>query len=239
MLAFKEYSVERDLYNYTFNFLDPKFYDYGRKARSGTEIAPVLWDDIHKALGTADDLSTKQSIAEAFLRDYAEKHHAVLSRCLAMVSEYWDGVEAEFLSKATGFFELGDYAPEPVKVYLTTLNVCSYNTEERFFFIPFVGGLPRQAKVIMHELFHFLFLENYRGYLRENGMSGQDILDINEALVCMLNLLFRDNLMLPERDYKPAAEPLKRRTIEMYERGVPFGGILEDLIAYKKSPNQC
>lgn len=235
-IIFHEYSVEKDKYNYTINYLDRQFYDYGRTTIN-RNIAPIIWDDIANAIESTDDLNSKQGIVASFLKDYSDKHILAISLSQSAISKYWKTIETDYFVEAAKFFDLDDYDSRPISVYLTTLNRCPYHIQQRFFFIPFSAGLPRQSIVVMHELFHFLFLGKYESYLQQCNMSHNDIMDINESFVCMLNVLFRDTLMIPEQDNKPSAEPLKERIIKMHSRNAPFRDILDDLISYKKTTN--
>jgi hypothetical protein len=82
----------------------------------------------------------------------------------------------------------------------------------------------------MHELMHIIFLENYESILAERGLSKQDILEINEALIELLNLEFSDLLVFKVYNNKPSAKDLAEIVVKEYNQGSDFQEILEKLI---------
>ena len=117
-----------------------------------------------------------------------------------------------------------------IDVYITTIGMCPYNIKFNYFFVTFFDSIPSQVKCIMHESMHLVFLHNYSKYLSSKGLGQQDIMDVNEALIELLNLEFREFLLLPARNYKPTASDLQNEVVGLYKQKKTFKEILDRLI---------
>ena len=91
------------------------------------------------------------------------------------------------------------------------------------------ASMPMQIKTIMHEVIHLWFFGNYTTELKRRGLTQKQIMNINEALVELLNLEFKDLCPIPEKDNKPSTNKLKHIIRGEYDK-LDFKKLLNELI---------
>ena len=127
---------------------------------------------------------------ERFITDYIKQNRIDMSLETERIQSNWRSIEQDFLKRSSSLFHLTD-TDGVIHVYLTMNGRCSYNTEQRYFF---VSVSRRQIPTIMHELFHFWTWEAFREEV-ENGRMTQDVYnDVKESLTELLNIEFSDLL---------------------------------------------
>lgn len=219
-----KYDVEMDLQNYDDNYINRKFPDYGR---GDFDTAPNLWPNVKESISQASH-DEKLGIVKKYLSDAYSDNKAMDSSINAL-NIYWSSIESIYLNRLYEYMDVKEKINK-IEVFFTTLSICPYNSKDNNFFVSFFSCLAVQAKTIMHESMHLIFLHNYRDYLIDRSVNEQGIIEINEALTELLNLEFRDMLLLPENNYKPSAKDLQQEVIAQYNAGKTFKQILDRLI---------
>ncbi|MEM4181876.1 MAG: hypothetical protein QXX68_01850 [Candidatus Pacearchaeota archaeon] len=81
---------------------------------------------------------------------------------LDALKKSWKNIEDEFFCRADKIFN--KKLNEKFNCYLTTIERCSYDIKENYFFVSFFYSLPKALLSIGHEIFHFYF---HRFYFKE------------------------------------------------------------------------
>ncbi len=219
-----KYDIEKDLQNYNYSFLNRRFPDYGR---GDFDTAPNLWPNIKKEILEASENEKLGIIKEHLISNFYHKKVTDLS--VESLISYWSTIESAYFEKLCKFMGIKNKIPK-MNVYITTLDICPYNTKEKYFYIPFFVGLAIQTKVIIHESMHIVFFQNYEDYMVNKGINKQGMMEIAEALVALLNLEFKEFLLSPDYNKKPTTKDLQDEVVELYQQNKSFKEILDRLI---------
>lgn len=225
-----KYDLKMDLQNYEGMYINREFPDYGR---GDFDTAPNLWPSIKDKISKANQDQKLKIIRKYLLNTYPESKVIEISK--NAINSYWSTIESAYFDKLYKYMGVKDKLRK-IDVYITTIGMCPYNVELDYFFITFFDGIPSQARCIMHESMHLVFLHNYSEYLISKGLSKQDIFEINEALVELLNWEFREFLLLPVRNYKPTTGDLQNEVVACYKEKKTFKEILNRLIELRTGP---
>lgn len=219
-----KYNLKKDLENYNYGFLNSRLPDYGQ---GDFDTAPRMWPSIKKKIEATDENKKLEVIERYLLDNFYEKE--VMKLSIEAIDKYWSTIESAYFNKLHNFMEIKKKISK-INVYITTLNIYPYNVKEKYFYIPFFAGLPVQAKTIMHESMHLVFLHNYGQYLSERGIDKQGTLEIAESLTVLLNWEFKEFLLLPESNGKPTTIDLQKEIVALYKNNMSFKEILDRLI---------
>jgi hypothetical protein len=220
------YDIDKDEKNYTYCLIDKAYPIYGREKLN---ILPPFASELQSSLEIATNTEAKRKVIHAYLTDkYLNCPLFELSS--DTLAKSWKMISDSYLKKLCSYFQIMNYNALPVTCFLTTLRMCPYNRKRRYFYAPLFANLADQTRIVMHELMHIVFLDNYEQYLVEQGVPEQGILDINESLTVLLNLEFKEFLLVEELNIKPSTYDLQAIVNEEYKKSTPFKGILKKLI---------
>lgn len=226
------YDISKDEKNYKYCLVDKAYPSYGR---GKVNILPPFALELQSRLELASTSKEKNEVIHSYLtKTYLNRPLFKLSA--DTLSKSWDMISEAFIKKLCNYFQIKNYEALPVICYLTTLKMCPYNRNQRYFYVPFFANLADQTRIIMHELMHIVFLDNYEQYLEEQSVSEQGILDICESLTVLLNLEFKEFLLVEEVNNKPSTYGLQSIVKEEYQKSTPFKAILQKLIS-SRLPN--
>jgi hypothetical protein len=96
--------------------------------------------------------------------------------------------------------------------------------------VPFYANIADQTRIVAHELMHIIFLDNYQQYLEKLGVTKQGILDISESLTVLLNLEFKEFMLIEEINNKPSTFDLQNIVKDEYGKKTSFKSIFQILI---------
>lgn len=169
---------------------------YGKDVASWSKGMP---DNIR---GLIENKSKEEAYKDSlpFFQKSYEKYEKYFKIFLRQIAEYWKIVEEEFfnrLEKITG----KKFPIDEVTVYLTTIQRCPYNFQEKWFMVSFLNHPLFCAKIIAHELMHFHFIY-YSWQVIEKQIGKEKTEDIKEALTVLLNLEFRDLFFFEDKSYE-------------------------------------
>lgn len=220
------YDITKDEENYKYCLIDKVYPSYGRDK---VYMLPPFASELQSKLESISSSAKKNKI----IKDYVTNtylNHPLLKLSADTLSKSWDIISNAYVDKLYKYFQIVDYGALPISCYLTTLQMSPYNRKQRYFYVPFYTDIANQTHIIMHELMHIVFLDNYEQYLLEQGVSQQGIRDINESLTVLLNLGFKEFLLVKAVNRKPSTYDLQDIVKEEYEKSTPFKAILQKLI---------
>lgn len=219
------YDLERDIRNYDINYVNRKFFNYGR---DDFDRAPDMWPSVKESIEKETDEDKKFEIIRKYLTDnFLDKD---IVKCnIEAINKCWGNIEAPYFDKLCKYMSAEKLFSEAT-VYITTLKICPYNFRDNYFYTSLFYNLPNQIKAIMHESMHIVFRQNYEEYLSSKGVNEQGILEITESLTELLNLEFKEFLSSPEYNKKPTTKDLQEKVVRLCKEHKTFAYILDELI---------
>lgn len=218
------HNIIKDLENYQFCLVDKAYPSYERQDIS---ILPPFAAGLRSKLEVINSKAEKNEVIKSHLSAYRD--NLLLELSAETLSKAWQNIAEGYMSKLLTYFQINDYEVLPVTCYLTTLEMCPYNRQKRYFYVPFYANLAEQIRIIMHELMHIVFLDNYQDYLKEQGISKQGILDICESLTVLLNSEFKEFMLVREVNDKPSTYDLQAIVEKEHEKQTSFQQLLRRL----------
>lgn len=98
----------------------------------------------------------------------------------------------------------GPFQNETVNAYITTLYICDYSYQERYFYLSLYHSLSLNFTVIAHELAHFLFYQNFHKSCQKLGLNENQLQDLKESTTVLLNTKeFNNILLIEDQGYEP------------------------------------
>lgn len=132
---------------------------------------------------------------ERFIADYIDTNKIDMLQETERIRTNWLPIENNFLEKSMSIFGVLD-DDRTIHVFLTTDGRCSYNIEQRHFFVSVSRPLsrPLQNRTIMHELLHFWTWDAFHEEVESERITKKIYNDIKESLTELLNVEFADLL---------------------------------------------
>lgn len=97
---------------------------------------------------------------------------------------------------------LGPFQNETVNAYITTLYICDYSYQEKYFYLSLYHSLALNFTIIAHELAHFLFYQNFQKFCQK--LNENQLQDLKESVTVLLNTKeFNDILLIEDQGYQP------------------------------------
>ncbi len=148
--------------------------------------------------------------------------------------EAWNKIETEYfkrLEKMTG----KKFPAQKIMAFLTTTSRCPYNpdlSDTPHFFMNFFAGIPNAMKTCGHELMHIHFHNTDWAYV-EKEIGNEKTKDLKEALTVLLNLEFKDLLIVYDEGY-PKHRELREFIEKQWKKEKNFKKLLDECISYLK-----
>ncbi|MBU2503739.1 MAG: hypothetical protein KJ879_01665 [Nanoarchaeota archaeon] len=167
------------------------------------------------------------------LQENYKKYASYLNQFLLDAKKSWEENEQNYLKrleKITG----KKFPFNKITVYLTTILICSYNVEEKWFHTSFLNQPLLSTHVCAHELMHFHFHFHYEKWIKEEiGEKKKE--DLKEALTVLLNLEFGDMFFISFRDGGfPGHEKLREFITKRWKDHKNFDKLLKECVLYLK-----
>lgn len=128
---------------------------------------------------------------ERLITDHIETNKIDILLETERIRANWLPIEKSFLEKSMSIFGVLD-DDRIIHVFLTTDGRCSYNIEQRYFFVSV--SRPLQNTTIMHELLHFWTWNAFHEEVESGRITKEIYNDVKESLTELLNVEFVDLL---------------------------------------------
>lgn len=144
------------------------------------------------------------------------------------MQELWDEIENEFFKKMDSLMKK-EYNKE-IKAYITTIEICPYNTQEPSFMVSLLSSLPRAILTCGHEIMHLYFHEFYWKDI-EKKIGSKKTGDLKEALTTLLNPEFRELFFSQDFGYQEHRE-LRNFILTSWNEEKDFEKLLDKCVDY-------
>jgi len=176
-----------------------------------------------KIINAIKEKSFEESIPEIEKINQTIYNSGLIENFIDALKKSWNKVEKEFfirLEKITGKKFNGD-----ANCFITTIGICPYNPEERWFMDSLLYNLPKAVVSIGHELLHIHFHDYYFKDI-EKQIGKDKTHDLREALTVLLNLEFKDILIGFDEGYEQHKE-LRNFIAQEWNQEKNFDKLLE------------
>ncbi|MBU0534744.1 hypothetical protein KKC62_01015 [Patescibacteria group bacterium] len=176
-----EYSIDKDLWNYT-RFFGDTGYSYGEvnKSESIVNRLPQKIQDVFHSGDTNEQKSRR--ILEYLRLNYKEKE-SEMGGNIKKINDTWKSVGNQVIYQLETFYNK-KFPFDEVTAFITTNIICPYNFEKRYFFLH-KSPVQIQLSTAKHELNHFMFLHYYPQLEKDLGNNNYQLL--KESLTFFTN----------------------------------------------------
>lgn len=158
-------------------------------------------------------------------------YQIVIKEQLKAVENIWGKIEKEY------FKRLAKVTQKPIywnnfKCYLTTGQMCPFNTEQKLFTISKWQPISANITTICHEIFHLQFLHYYGDYCRK-FLSSEQVGALKEIITFILNTDFGDLIPSWDMGY-PGHKELREKLKAVWLKEKDFKKFLDKAIKITK-----
>lgn len=147
------------------------------------------------------------------------------------IEKAWSVIEKEYFKRLENITKK-PFGSRKIKVYVTTVPKCPYNTKERWFMLNFFSPIPHSLRTAGHEIMHFQF-HKYFWTKVEDEVGEKKTGDLKEALTELLNLEFRDLWMVKDEGYEQHKD-LREFIAKQWQKKKDFNILLDKCVKYLK-----
>lgn len=196
------YDPKFDANNYIRAIFDKAHLEHGRKNMQDDLINSIESEKIKTAITKSTDrdktlkdieniLAENYQADTEYFKNRVDKLNLFLSKLGAQIK-----VQLVFLYQKPFPFK-------KISVYLTTMPLCPYNYKEKYIYVYAKTNPQNQARILVHELNHFMFYYYYSDLAPKLGKEKFELL--KESLSIYTN---------PEQEGKPNEKPLRELFIK-------------------------
>ena len=196
------YSREKDALNWvnTAKDINPPF-NFSYEA----SVAPIS-EELLKEIIRLDKKEAVKKVLEYFSSGTRKKRQELkeefIEYNISALNNHWQKHGEELVKKIEKIF--GKFKIKTCDIFITTLYVCDYNYEEKYFYLSLYHSLAKNFTIIAHELAHFLFYDYFQSYLKESDVSDDKFQDLKESMTVLLNTEeFKNLLLIEDSGYEP------------------------------------
>lgn len=187
------YSVAKDAQNYVNGVFRFKYLKHGRKDPS-KQLLSGLEEDLQKVILQSKD---EKEAYDAILKYLTNHDDGKSTQQAASLQKVWKTIGAQIIANLEFLYQKKFPFPE-ASAYLTTIPLCPYNYDQRWFFVFAKTYTRSQLAIVKHELSHFMFYHYYPQ--TKLGLEKEKYELLKESLTFFSN---------PDEWGKPAEKPLR------------------------------
>jgi len=153
----------------------------------------------------------------------------VIEEILHAVRKSWKNIEEEYIGRVERF-TLRPFFSGNVTGFGTSINKCPYNPREKTFFFNIFSSIFHIIQTSAHEIFHMQFHEYFFDEISKK-IGSQNAHDIKEAISVILNLEFKDLLIVEDKGYESHRE-IREFIVREWNFEKNFNKLLENSVKY-------
>lgn len=176
------YNIEKDAENYLKSVYEFVYPDDGGTSRN---FDRSLYPDQQEKIKNSKNKEEAKEVILDILQKWYTKNKSMIELNNNALQKLWENKKEAYLNGVKKIYNKSLDWPE-VSVYLTTLTICPYNFNKKWFMVSVRTGIEKQLQTIFHELFHFVFYEHYYSYCKKK-LNNEQIHHLKEALTIFLN----------------------------------------------------
>lgn len=190
------YSIKKDRDNYLNSLYKFRRLKHGRIDMQERLLKPFP-EEFKEDLKLAKDDKEADKIISDFLSAFPKKRKEEIHSSIKEFEKYWKRNRNKTLKILKDTY--GKNVPfGRLTVYMTTIPICPYNFEKKWFMVFYKASVEKKLDIVMHELNHFMFLK-YFGDLRDD-LGLEKFETLKESLTVLTN---------PQEEGYPAHKELR------------------------------
>jgi hypothetical protein len=190
------YSAEKDLENYLNSVVDFKYLKHGRE-NIQKELLSKLPENLQNIILQVAEKDKISSDILKYLNDQATSNPQLIEDKINKLRSSWDKVGKQVIANLEFIFNK-KFPFDLITVYFTTVPICPYNYQKKYFYIHSGATVQNQLRITEHELNHFMFYFYYSDL--KNKLDKEKLELLKESLTFFTN---------PEQAGKPNEKPLR------------------------------
>ena len=193
------YSREKDINNYLNSVWK---FSYQKHGREGMENKLLKWfsEDFKEKIVSAQTREEATVVIESYLDNLPQSFKDQTPVIVIGVEKILNDCQAEIVDLLESVY--GKKFPfETITVFLTSLGICPYNYDEKWFMSRRSNSIEGHVDTTKHELNHFMFYYYYSNVLAKKGLPNDKIEKLKEAFAILTN---------PEGNNKPEVKELEK-----------------------------
>lgn len=219
------YSREKDSLNWvnTAKDINPPFnFSYE------SSVAPIA-EDLLKEIIRLDKKEAVEKVLKYFFGNKRQElKEEFIEYYVNALKSHWQKHGEELTKKIEKTF--GKFKNQTFNVFITTLYICDYNYEEKYFYLSLYHSLAKNFTIIAHELSHFLFYEYFQDYLKEKNISGDKFQDLKESMTVLLNTEeFKNLLLIEDSGYQPH-QKLRELILSSWQKHKNIKKVIDEIV---------
>ncbi|KKS92693.1 MAG: hypothetical protein UV70_C0027G0001 [Parcubacteria group bacterium GW2011_GWA2_43_13] len=222
------YNREKDALNWvnTAKDINPSF-NFSYEA----SIAPIS-EKLIKEIIRLDKKEAVEEVLKHFSSNTGNKRQELkeefIEYYIDALNKHWQKHGEELTKKIEKIF--GKFKIKTCSIFITTLYICDYNYEEKYFYLSLYHSLAKNFTIIAHELSHFLFYDHFQDYLKKIGASEDKFQDLKESSTVLLNTEeFENSLLIEDSGYKPH-QKLRELILSSWQKQKNLKKVIDDVV---------
>jgi len=199
------YSQQKDIANYLNSVWHFSYQKYGRKNIT-QKLLQFYPSDFKQNLKSAQTKLEAKSVVKNYLTNLSPSFHQQTEVIQIGIDTILNSHSQQIVNQLESIYSQ-KFPFKNITVYITTLGICPYNYDKRWFMTRRSNSPIGHINTAIHELNHFMFYYYYQDYLTKKNLSQKNIEILKEALAILTN---------PEGNNKP--QVIK---IETYIKSLP------------------
>jgi hypothetical protein len=192
------YSREKDIDNYLNSVWK---FSYLKHGREGIENKLLKWfpEEFRNKILNSQTKEDATTIIENYLDNLPQSFRDQTPVLVIGVEKILNDHQTEIVELLESVYSK-KFPFDTITVFLTSLGICPYNYEERWFMSRRSNSVEGHIDTTKHELNHFMFYYYYLDSLIQKGLPKEKIEKLKEALAILTN---------PEGNNKPDVKELE------------------------------
>ncbi len=192
------YSQDKDIDNYLNSAWHFSYQKHGREDME-KRLLKYFPEKFNKNLKNAQTKEKATTTIKSYLDNLPQSFNDQTTILIIGIEKILNDHQTEIVNLLESIYQ----KPFPFKVitvFLTTLSICPYNYEEKWFMSRRSNSIDGHINTTKHELNHFMFYYYYQDRLKKQSLPEEKIEKIKEALAILTN---------PEGNNKPDIKELE------------------------------
>lgn len=192
------YSQDKDISNYVSSVWHFSYQKHGREEMED-KLLKNFPDEFKEKIKTAQTKEEATIVVKNYLDNLPQSFNDQTPVLAIGIEKILNDHQVEIANLLESLYQ-NPLPFEVITVYLTTLGICPYNYEGKWFMSRRSNNIEGHLNTTKHELNHFMFYYYYQDKLRKQSVPEEKIEKLKEALAILTN---------PEGNNKPDVKELE------------------------------
>lgn len=179
------YSQEKDINNYLNSIWKFSYQKHGREGMEN-KLLKYFPEEFKEQIGNTQTKEDATLIIKNYLNNLPQSFGNLTPVIIIGVQKILDDNKTEIINLLESVYQK-KFPFDEITVFLTSLGICPYNYEEKWFMSCRSNTLEWHLNTAKHELNHFMFYFYYLDSLTKKGLLNEKIEKLKEAFAILTN----------------------------------------------------